>query len=64
MEPTLAIGQRVLVNRIGTHFSNPHVGEIVVFHPPEGATQERCGLAVASRRAERRARSRCRRRRA
>jgi signal peptidase I len=43
MEPTLAIGQRVLVNRIGTHFSEPHVGEIAVFHPPEGAQQEQCG---------------------
>jgi signal peptidase I len=43
MEPTLAIGQRVLVNRIGTHFSKPHVGEIAVFHPPEGAQQEACG---------------------
>jgi signal peptidase I len=43
MEPTLAVGQRVLVNRIGTHFSTPHVGEIAVFHPPEGAEQEACG---------------------
>jgi len=43
MEPTLAVGQRVLVNRIGMHFSNPHVGEIAVFHPPEGAQQEYCG---------------------
>jgi signal peptidase I len=43
MEPTLAVGQRVLVNRIGTHFSDPHVGEIAVFHPPDGATQEVCG---------------------
>jgi signal peptidase I len=43
MEPTLAIGQRVLVNRIGTDFSEPHVGEIAVFHPPEGAEQEECG---------------------
>jgi signal peptidase I len=23
MEPTLEVGQRVLVNRIGTHFSEP-----------------------------------------
>jgi signal peptidase I len=46
MEPTLAVGQRVLVNRIGMHFSEPHVGEIAVFHPPEGATQERCGLGT------------------
>jgi signal peptidase I len=45
MEPTLAIGQRVLVNRIGNDFSNPHVGEIVVFHPPKGADNARglCG---------------------
>jgi signal peptidase I len=31
MEPTLAIGQRILVNRVGAGL---HVGEIVVFHPP------------------------------
>ena len=37
MEPTLEIGQRVLVNRIGNHFSDPQVGDIVVFHPPAGA---------------------------
>jgi signal peptidase I len=43
MEPTLAKGQRVLVNRIGTDFSGPHVGEIAVFHPPEGAEQQLCG---------------------
>jgi signal peptidase I len=43
MEPTLAVGQRVLVDRIGTHFSKPHVGEITVFHPPEGAEHEQCG---------------------
>jgi signal peptidase I len=43
MEPTLSIGQRVLVNRIGMDFSEPHVGEIAVFHPPEGAENEECG---------------------
>ena len=43
MEPTLDIGQRVLVDRIGQHFGKPHVGEIAVFHPPEGATEEECG---------------------
>jgi signal peptidase I len=37
MVPTLEIGQRVLVNRIGERFSDPDVGEIVVFHPPSGA---------------------------
>ena len=39
MEPTLAINQRVLVNRIGTHFTTPHVGDIIVFHPPKDYAQ-------------------------
>ena len=43
MEPTLAVGQRVLVNRIGMDFSEPHVGEIAVFHPPADAEQQECG---------------------
>jgi signal peptidase I len=34
MEPTLDVGQRILVNRLSTH---PGVGDIVVFHPPAGA---------------------------
>jgi signal peptidase I len=37
MVPTLQIGQRVLVNRIGTHFGDPEIGDVVVFHPPAGA---------------------------
>jgi signal peptidase I len=44
MEPTLAIGQRVLVDRIGMHFGDPHVGEIAVFNPPLEAQQQRCGV--------------------
>ena len=43
MEPTLAIGQRVLVNRLSVHISSPHVGEIAVFHPPASAEQQECG---------------------
>ncbi|HEX3511493.1 MAG TPA: signal peptidase I [Solirubrobacteraceae bacterium] len=43
MEPTLAVGQRVLVDRIGMHFSEPHVGEIAVFHPPNNAQNQLCG---------------------
>jgi signal peptidase I len=43
MEPTLRVNQRVLVNRIGMDFTNPHVGEIAVFHPPDGAENEQCG---------------------
>jgi len=34
MEPTLSIGQRILVSRVSTH---PGVGAVVVFHPPAGA---------------------------
>ena len=36
MEPTLDIGQRVLVNRFIYHFTDPKPGDIVVFHPPKG----------------------------
>jgi signal peptidase I len=35
MEPTLKVGQRVLVDRIGTHFGDPGIGDIIVFHPPK-----------------------------
>lgn len=38
MEPTLSIGARVVVIA-----EQPKVGDIVVFHPPEGAQQEECG---------------------
>jgi signal peptidase I len=44
MVPTLEVGQRVLVNRIGERFGEPEVGDIVVFHPPSGAEEgNRCG---------------------
>lgn len=43
MVPTLQIGQRVLVNRIGMRFSTPGVGDIVVFHPPAGSDTNTCG---------------------
>jgi signal peptidase I len=44
MEPTLDIGQRVLVNRFIYHFTKPKIGDIVVFHPPVGAEQgNECG---------------------
>ncbi len=47
MEPTLTIGERVLVNRLALEFGQPHVGEIVVFHPPSGAEQQECGESGA-----------------
>ena len=44
MEPTLDVGQRVLVNRFLYHFTDPSVGDIVVFHPPAGAdVGTKCG---------------------
>jgi signal peptidase I len=44
MYPTLEEGQRVLVNRIGSRFGDPEVGDIVVFHPPGGAERgNECG---------------------
>jgi signal peptidase I len=45
MEPTLAVGQRVLVDRF-THRlgADPHAGDIVVFHPPAAADSQRCGV--------------------
>jgi signal peptidase I len=45
MEPTLDVGQRVLVNRFIYHFEDPSIGDIVVFHPPAGADQgKECGV--------------------
>ena len=43
MEPTLNVGQRVLVNRIGNSFNDPEIGEILVFHPPKGSESNTCG---------------------
>ena len=44
MVPTLQVGQRVLVNRIGARFTDPNVGDVVVFHPPAGAERNnQCG---------------------
>jgi signal peptidase I len=48
MEPTLDVGQRVLVNRFLYHFKDPAIGDIVVFHPPAGADNgsAECGVKV------------------
>ena len=43
MVPTLAVGQRVLVNRLSNRFDNPKVGEVIVFHPPVGSDTDTCG---------------------
>ncbi|MCL6440340.1 MAG: signal peptidase I [Thermoleophilum sp.] len=46
MEPTLDVGQRVLVERVTYRFSDPHRGDIVVFKPPRGADPDvsSCGV--------------------
>lgn len=48
MEPTLVVGERVLVNRVIYKFSDPDRGDVVVFHPPEGAVNGvECGISNA-----------------
>ena len=44
MEPTLDIGQRVLVSRVNYHVGEPDRGEVVVFKPPAGADNNECGV--------------------
>ncbi len=43
MEPTLEVGQRVLVNRLVYDFRSPQRGDVVVFHPPAALV---CGAPV------------------
>jgi signal peptidase I len=54
MEPTLDIGQRVLVNRFSTRLGeDPERGDVVVFHPPANATDgglPECGAPPGTRR--------------
>ena len=44
MVPTLTVGQRVLVNRIGARLTEPEVGMVTVFHPPIGSETNDCGV--------------------
>ena len=55
MEPTIEIGDRVLADR---HDHAPHVGDVVIAHPPVGAVENRCGAPRPETR-ERRARAPC-----
>ncbi|WP_249009449.1 signal peptidase I [Conexibacter sp. DBS9H8] len=38
MQPSLAVGERILVSRIGLRFQKPRIGDIMVFHPPADDT--------------------------
>src|SRR5688500_1370701 len=44
MVPTLQLGQRVLVNRLGERLANPEVGAVGVSRPPAAAERaDQCG---------------------
>ncbi|MCA1698926.1 MAG: signal peptidase I [Actinobacteria bacterium] len=45
MLPTLAVGQTVIMERITQRYDDPDRGDIVVFKPPAGATDNHCGVA-------------------
>lgn len=51
MVPTLAVGQRVLVDRVTPRFGEPERGDVMVFKPPEGADDHRCGVDHSSNQA-------------
>jgi signal peptidase I len=41
------VGQRVLVDRVSYRFTDPDRGDIVVFRPPAGADEDKCGVEGA-----------------
>ncbi len=46
MAPTFDIGDRIAANEEAYDDADPEVGDIVVFHPPEGVMGEGCGAPV------------------
>ena len=40
MEPTLATGEYVIVNRLSYRLGTPQIGDIIVFHPPLDPQEE------------------------
>ncbi len=40
MEPTLETNDRLIVDKISYHFTNPNRGDIVVFTPPQAVTEK------------------------
>jgi len=49
MVPTLAVGQRVLVDRVSPRFGEPSRGDVMVFKPPKGADENQCGVRRPAR---------------
>ena len=48
MSPTLELGQIVTADLAAYRPRDPAIGDIVVFNPPAGAQDERCGTTVPS----------------
>ena len=48
MVPTLELGQIVTADLAAYRTRDPAIGDIVVFNPPAGAQDERCGTTVPS----------------
>jgi signal peptidase I len=46
MEPTLEIGDRVLVNKVMLRFRDPHRGEVIVFENPQAIEPDRNPLSA------------------
>jgi signal peptidase I len=46
MEPTLQVGDRVLVNKLGYRFREPRRGEVIVFENPQHVEQDRNPVAA------------------
>lgn len=44
MAPTLAIGDRLVIEKVSYHLRRPRYGEIVVFHPPQSALRNQHDL--------------------
>jgi signal peptidase I len=46
MEPTLEVGDRVLVNKVVLRFRDPHRGEVIVFENPQAVQPDRNPLSA------------------
>jgi signal peptidase I len=44
MEPTYKIGDHVVANLDAYKSATPKVGDVLIFHPPMGASQQHCGV--------------------
>lgn len=46
MEPTLEVGDRVLVNKVVLRFRDPHRGEVIVFENPQAIEPDRSPISA------------------